>query len=242
MQSEQDLILTPEEISLTIVKRQLNGFRVDTGHSPLSIGFWLHRYNASGPQTFLDVRIESKTKAPNEWSKLIETLLVRWQSVGAWQWNTLYSAWQSCSEVKSLGKYFGMIPSRARRYNERPLAPGFSAVERLEICRNPGRRKSLLPAIDFLPTAEMWLGPDFWQYTKCTREQAMEADFFHEIRDTPHFLYLKSWPEAFTRPDGEQGRQQQRIWKLFFNEDCEWPPGSGEICDEPMYGPPELMP
>lgn len=35
---------------------------------------------------------------------------------------------------------------------------------------------------------------------------------------------------------------QQRLWKLFFHEDCEWPPGSGTICDEPMYGPPELMP
>jgi hypothetical protein len=29
---------------------------------------------------------------------------------------------------------------------------------------------------------------------------------------------------------------------LFFQEDCEWPPGSGTICEEPMYGPPELMP
>jgi hypothetical protein len=35
---------------------------------------------------------------------------------------------------------------------------------------------------------------------------------------------------------------QQRLWKIFFQEDCEWPPGSGIICDEPMYGPPELMP
>lgn len=100
----------------------------------------------------------------------------------------------------------------------------------------------LIPTVYFYPTAEMWLGPHFWQYAKCTKEEALAADFFIEKRDTPNFLYLKSWPEPFTRPDGEQGRQQQRLWKLFFNEDCEWPPGNGGICDEPMYGPPELMP
>lgn len=111
-----------------------------------------------------------------------------------------------------------------------------------DVSLNPGRPKELIPTVYFYPTAEMWLGPHFWTYAKCTKEEAMEADFFIEKRNTPNFLYLKCWPEPFSRPDGEQGRQQQRLWKLFFNEDCEWPPGSGGICDEPMYGPPELMP
>jgi hypothetical protein len=88
----------------------------------------------------------------------------------------------------------------------------------------------------------MWLGPHFWQYAKCTKEEALTGDFWLETRDTPRFTYFKCWHTAFTRPDGEQGRMQQRLWKLFFREDCEWPPGSGTICDEPMYGPPELMP
>jgi hypothetical protein len=94
----------------------------------------------------------------------------------------------------------------------------------------------------FYPTAEMWLGPHFWQYAKCTKEEALAAGFWLETRETPHFTYFKCWPTHFTRPDGDQGRMQQRLWKLFFHEDCEWPPGSGTICDEPMYGPPELMP
>jgi hypothetical protein len=118
-----------------------------------------------------------------------------------------------------------------------------------DISLNPGRPKELFlePQTKwmnkrFYPTAEMWLGPHFWQYAKCTKEEALAADFFIEKRDTPHYLYLKSWPEPFTRPDGEQGRMQQRLWELFFHEDCEWPPGSGTICDEPMYGPPELWP
>ncbi len=114
--------------------------------------------------------------------------------------------------------------------------------EMIDVSMNPGRRRELIKGIYFLPSAEMWLGPCFWQYAKCTKEEAMAADFFLEVRDTPHFLYLKSWSKPFTRPDGEQGRQQQRIWKLFFHENCEWPPGSGGISEEPMYGPPELMP
>lgn len=112
----------------------------------------------------------------------------------------------------------------------------------IDISLNPGRVKELFLGIRFLASAEMWLGPHFWHHAKCTKEEALAADFFIEKRDTPHFLYLKCWPQPFTRPDGEQGRMQQRLWKLFFHEDCEWPPGSGAICDEPMYGPPELMP
>ena len=70
----------------------------------------------------------------------------------------------------------------------------------------------------------------------------LAADFFIERRDTPHYLYLKCWPHPFTRPDGEQGRVQQKLWRLLYHEDCEWPPGSGGISDEPVGGPPELMP
>ena len=112
----------------------------------------------------------------------------------------------------------------------------------IDVSLNPGRPKELLPTINFYPTAEMWLGPHFWPYAKCTKEEALAAGFWLETRDTPHYTYFKCWPTPFTRPDGEQGRMQQRLWKLFFHEDCEWPPGSGTICDEPMYGPPELMP
>ncbi len=117
------------------------------------------------------------------------------------------------------------------------IGPGQNLFEKTS---NPGRSKTVDHRCIFYPTAEMWLGPHFWQYAKCTKEEALAADFFIEKQDTPHFLYLKCWPEPFTRPDGEQGRMQQRLWKLFFHEDCEWPPGSGTICDEPMYGPPEL--
>jgi hypothetical protein len=94
----------------------------------------------------------------------------------------------------------------------------------IDISLSPGRPKELIPPINFYPTAEMWLGPHFWPYAKCTKEDVLAADFFLEKRETSRFLYLRSWNEPFTRSDGEQGRQQQRLWRLLFHEDCEWPP------------------
>jgi hypothetical protein len=88
----------------------------------------------------------------------------------------------------------------------------------------------------------MWLGPFFWQYAACTKDDVLAADWFLEKRDTPHYLYIKSWQHPFTRPDGEQGRAQAKLWKLLFNEECEWPPGSGSISDDPIGGPPEPWP
>lgn len=242
IQSEQYLFLNADGVRKAIIDRKLDGFRVNTGFSARSIDFWLHSYPAEGPQAFLCVRVEAKTKIPPTWNGLIEALLLQWPAIGAWQWNSLYDSWQTCSEVKSVARYFGVIPPGIKTYIAPPLAPTFSANERMNISTNPGRTKTILPGIDFHPSAEMWLGPHFWQYAKCTKEEVLAAGFFIESRDIPQFLYLKSWPQPFTRPDGEQGRIQQKLWKLLFHEDCEWPPGSGGISDEAIYGPPELMP
>jgi hypothetical protein len=196
----------------------------------------------TGGQSVLKCRIENSAKSPSEWNQLIEALIIQWPSIGGWQWGNLYNRWQNTGSLEYYESWFGPKPDKLPTYKKEGIHEWDSTREFPDNSKNPGRRKEMIPGIQFYPTAEMWLGPHFWQHAKCTKEEALAADFFLEKRDTPHFLYLKSWPQAFTRPDGEQGRQQQRIWKLFFNEDCEWPPGSGTICDEPMYGPPELMP
>ena len=134
------------------------------------------------------------------------------------------------------------MPQQIRTYTEKSVCALSSDREMVDISLNPGRMTELLVGVHFYPTAEMWLGPHFWQYAKCTKEEALAAGFWLETRDTPHYTYFKCWPEPLIRPDGEQGRMQQQLWKLFFHEDCEWPPGSGTISDEPVYGPPELMP
>lgn len=223
-----------------IAQRHLTGFWVD---SKKSFSYVLKRWEKSGGGCVLYCVLDRGAKGPSDWSLLIERLMSKWVAIGGWQWRSAYSAWQGASELhRFYTSFYGELPPGViRSVEEVPHALG-SGRELIDTSRFPGRTKQILPTVSFHPSAEMWLGPDFWQYAKCTKEEALAADFFLEKRDTPHFLYLKSWPEPFSRPDGEQGRQQQRLWKLFFHEDCEWPPGSGGICDEPMYGPPELMP
>ena len=237
MRSTSYLELAPDEVGDLVVNRGLTGFRVETGHTSSSVGYHLI-------DRHLGCRIEFDAKAPSDWAEMIGQLMKVAPCIGAWQWRHRYQVWQWVNELRP-GQYerrFGLLPpgySRRIVKSDDGIGPD---REFIDIALNPGRPKELLPAVRFYPTAEMWLGPHFWQYAECTKEDVLAADFFLEKRDTPHFLYLKSWPEPFTRPDGEQGRQQQRLWKLLFHEDCEWPPGSGGICDEPMYGPPELMP
>lgn len=241
--STQRLSLSSEEIKDLIRERAMNGFWVDTGHSSESVAFFLLHAKERGPQSVLGCRIEERAKAPDDWKKLIEGLMTLTPTIGGWQWMRIYQYWQGDRSGDQFYELrWGPVPPGFRKLHEPSIdgiGPGRTSID---ISTNPGRPKELLPTVNFYPTAEMWLGPHFWQYAKCTKEEALAADFFLEKRDTPHFLYLKSWHEPFTRPDGEQGRQQQRLWKLFFDEDCEWPPGSGGICDAPMYGPPELMP
>ena len=236
--------LSSAEIEKLLAEQDQKAFWVDTGHSSRSVGYYLRHGKVSGGQSVLSCRIAQKAKAPDDWRRLIEGVMTLWPSIGAWQWKSLYQIWQWSAEVHNhYESRFGHLPPGYKRSYKKveSLQPQPDRVF-IDISLNPGRSKELLPMVSFLPTAEMWLGPHFWQYAKCTKEHVLAADFFLEKSDTPHFLYLKSWPEPFTRPDGEQGRQQQRLWKLLFNEDCEWPPGSGGICDGPMFGPPELTP
>ena len=150
----------------------------------------------------------------------------------------LYWIWQNDTDAEFFPKYFGEMPG----YPVVLAGPPPLDFEILDISRNPGREVERSDCARRSVAADLWLGPDFWPYAPCTKEDVLAADFFLEVRDTPQYLYLKSWPHPFTRPDGEQGRVQQKLWRLLFHEDCEWPPGSGGISDTPVGGPPELMP
>lgn len=243
--SEQCLKLAPDEITQLIIERKLSGFLVCSGNiaRSTSLDFWLVDAKNLGGQSRLFCRMDYKAKSPDDWNQLIENIMEEHCSIGAWQWNSYYNSWQRSSVLDGgYERLYGVLPPTAKTYIEKSIDGIGPDRIRIDNSRNPGRGKELIPTIYFHPTAEMWLGPHFWQYAKCTIEEALAADFFIEKRHTAHYLYLKCWPEAFTRPDGEQGRMQQRLWKLFFHEDCEWPPGSGGICDEPIYGPRELMP
>ena len=183
-----------------------------------------------------------ETRVPPDWKGLIEAILEMFPSYGGRQWSTLYGAWQGCGEEDSYARFFGPVPEGFRRHQGPSLDGMTPGRVLLDTSMNPGRFPSWPGERFRAAPADLWLGPDFWSYAPCTKEEVLAADFFLEVRDTPHYLYLKSWPHPFTRPDGEQGRVQQKLWRLLFHEDCEWPPGSGGISDTPVGGPPELMP
>lgn len=237
------LRLSAVEIEKLIEDRNLDGFGIDAGRSPRGMAFKLSHAKNLGRQSVFYSQIEIQAKAPDDWRPMLESLMTSFPATGAWQWRGLYRAWQSadCIEMGYEDRY-GRLPPGYKTWQESSIDGHLPGKTLIDVSLNPGRSKQLYLNSHFYPTAEMWLGPHFWQYAKCTKEVALAAEFFIEKRDTPQYLYLKCWPEPFTRPDGEQGRMQQRLWKLFFQEDCEWPPGSGIISDEPMYGPPELMP
>jgi len=245
LRNEAVLKLPVQDVDRVISERNLEGFKIYSGAGSKSADYYLTDYAGARQDSILACYLESRAKAPSSWNALIEAVISAHSTVGAWQYLSLYQWWQRDNAGdRFYERRWGKLPPGYRTWSEPgPLAltPQPDRIF-LDISMNPGRWKQITPMISFLPTAEMWLGPHFWQYAKCTKEEALAAEFFIEKRDTPQFLYLKCWPQPFTRPDGEQGRMQQRLWRLFFHEDCEWPPGSGTICDEPMYGPPELMP
>lgn len=235
-QSEEDLRVAPAEIAEIIATRRLTAFSVNTGYTDTSVAYRLHQFS-------FHCGIGDNHQALDSWRTFIETVNSRFPTIGSWVPLGPYQSWQDLRSPDSYkrGTYGPLPPGFKTRYepDKYGIGPGQTLFENVI---NPGRTKVVDHRCIFYPTAEMWLGPHFWQYAKCTKEEALAADFWLETRDTPHYTYFKCWPTPFTRPDGEQGRMQQRLWKLFFHEDCEWPPGSGTICDEPMYGPPELMP
>ena len=191
---------------------------------------------------FTTIEDSDSVRIPNDWSECVSRFCSVQPSYGGQQTNRLYSTWQNTSSALEYTQRFWEIPPAFPRNSSTSPAGTSQNEELLNTELNPGRN-ILAPGYRFRAVAaDLWLGPHFWDYAPCTKEEVLAADFFLEKRDTPHYLYLKSWPHPFTRPDGEQGRVQQKLWRLLFHEDCEWPPGSGGISDEPVGGPPELMP
>jgi hypothetical protein len=235
-QSEEDFRATPAEIPDTIAKRGLTGFSVNTGYDPTSVSYRLHQFS-------FHCGIDDSDNALNSWRNFIERIGSRFPTIGSWMPFWLYHGWQNLqSPIDYSRGTYGQLPPGFKQEHE-PDKYGIGPGQTLfKDPMNPGRAKVVDHRCIFYPTAEIWLGPHFWPYAKCSKEEALAADFWLETRDTRHYTYFKCWPTPFTRPDGEQGRMQQRLWKLFFQEDCEWPPGSTTISDEPMYGPRELWP
>lgn len=147
-----------------------------------------------------------------------------------------YFAWQRCTKIGEYLKRYGSIEG----FKINTLADVPPEIARmLDTSKNPGSMLKV-NGLSVFAAADMWLGSAFWNYAPCTKEEVLKEPWL-EVEDTENYLYLKAYPQAFTRPEGEQGRLQRRIWNVLFHQDCEWPPGSGGISDVPIGGPPEII-
>jgi hypothetical protein len=159
---------------------------------------------------------------PQNWVPLIETLAESVRLAIAGTADREYNGWQHCADPQYYLAHYGPIDGFRILH---PLSPPHNEVEKLDISRNPGRLDYIHggPA---LVRADLWLGPAIWDYAPCRKEE-VSARSWLKVRETEHFLYVKAYPEPFTRPDGEQGEIQRRLWQLLFHSDCRWPPGEG---------------
>lgn len=156
---------------------------------------------------------------PADWAPLVERLAERFPLAIAGPSDAGYGAWQNTSDAKYYARTYGSIEGFRI---VRPLPPPLDKIEILDISTNPGRSVTCNGGPAFVK-ADLWLGPAFWKYAPCRKEEVLSQPWL-KVRDTEHFLHLKAYPEPFTRPDGEQGEIQRKLWQLLFHMDCQWPP------------------
>jgi hypothetical protein len=174
---------------------------------------------------YCSVKVATSTLelTPPSWVPLIESMAATVPLAIAGINDSDYTGWQRCKRPQDYLRDHGPIDSFRII---RPLPPPLEDIDVLDTSGNPGRMDSIASGPAFV-CADLWLGPTFWQYAPCRKDEVLNQPCL-EVRDTPHFLYIKVYPEPFTRPDGEQGEIQRRLWQLLFHSDCRWPPTQGD--------------
>ena len=105
--SEKRLRLNFNEIESLIRERDLSGFRVNTWHTQTSVDYSLTHQKNEGSQSVVSCRIENKSKAPDDWTRLIEAMMIQWPTIGGWQWDSLYYRWQNSGIPSSYIENYG---------------------------------------------------------------------------------------------------------------------------------------
>jgi len=161
---------------------------------------------------------------------------IPWQSLRVWSPVVALSVEESCRLIDELAQtklcILGIVVDRDYFGSQQAFRKDrlSGRVEDFSITplhsTNPGRQDRINdgPA---MVAADMWMGQAFWTYAPCTKAEVL-AQHWLEVRDTEHYLYIKAYPEPFTRPDGEQGEVQRQLWQLLFHSDSHWPPGEGQ--------------
>lgn len=228
--------MTPEEVASFFADEEHTSVNLCSSNAEDGSQFWCNFSRTHLP--WFALRIGGPSPEILKMTSVLESLIPDSSSLLYLNATCLtYTFWQTMHIIRQYEHLYGSSAAFRR------LTFGVPAMNQmqLDISQNPGRAIRLADE-NFSIASEMWLGPSFWDFVPCTKQEVLTSDVFIEKRDTPNYLYLKSWPHPFTRPDGEQGRVQQKLWRLLYHQDCEWPPCSGGISETPIGGPPELMP
>lgn len=211
--------VTPDEALEIISKLRPNAFRFRHESSDLSQGIGLIQQPGMKRFQCFNIGSQIPEMTPPSWNPLIEALARNVRLALAGAHNPEYIGWQRCADAEYYSKMYGSIEGFRIT---RPLPAPLDKIERLDVSNNPGRFDSVAGGPAFV-CADLWLGPVFWDYAPCRKEEVL-AQSWLQCRDTEEFLHIRAFPEPFTRPDGEQGEIQRKLWQLLFHSECRWPP------------------
>jgi hypothetical protein len=212
----------PERVSEVLSSERATGFtlRYDFSSQPRQL-IRFGRANRSKVHAALNLETAATDPQPPSWVPLIEGLakMVRLAIAGTGDHD--YVGWQRCADPLYYLEHYGPIDGFRILH---PGPPPTDEIEKLDISQNPGRLEFIRGGPAFV-CADLWLGPAFWEYAPCSREDVIRLPWL-DVRDTDYFLYIKAYHAPFTRPEGEQGEIQRRLWRLLFHSDCLWPPNA----------------
>ena len=212
-----------EEVRLDRFEEEIGeGFIVQAQYEEKQLQIHLSPAYARSPFQDFGITGHLSSRSPFASALILETS--HYGSIAlAGLYNGDYASWQRCNRLNGYLRKYGPNPGFAEIRAENAHQSSIL----LDVSKNPGR----LTSVNKMPAwvcADMWLGPRFWKYAPCTKEQVLKEPWI-KVEDAVHYLYLKAHPDPFTMPNGEQGRIQRRLWNLLFHQDCEWPPRSGGV-------------
>ena len=139
--------------------------------------------------------------------------------------DSYYFNWMNTGDIEFYNRYYGdstLCRLKSRPSGEISYSGEIKEDWRIDTSRHPGRMEPCVSGARSV-AADMWMGPRFWTHAACTPEE-VRAQSWLRIEENQNYMHINCWPEPFTRPDGEQGELQRKLWRLLFNGESQWPP------------------
>ncbi|MGJ8639039.1 MAG: hypothetical protein ACSHYA_06560 [Opitutaceae bacterium] len=130
-------------------------------------------------------------------------------------WDKFFSKLSEHFVLNSITLTLASCRASQREYFKPPNTDLLKAPGLIQICR-PGQSLQGLVSHQIGISAEMWIGDEFWQHVKCTRDDVLKADWM-TCEDRGDHLHLIAWPRPFDCYEGEQAVIQRKLLKLLFD-------------------------